>query len=209
MSKYSSFYELLHGAESIPHTSHLVEHFSGDALDAKWTETNTGSGTNTINDAIDGGLIMTTGATTNNNNIINFNNIKQYDPTNSIVVGVIKNVASLSRLQQFGLHDSTSFENFILMFNDTDLTYYGINSTKNNDPTTSIESTLPIDELWHIHKFDLSLSNAELLIDNTLEVTKTENLPTTKQQPINRILTRTTSAKSVNIRYMECYNKWQ
>ena len=204
MSKYESFYELLHGAESIPHKAHLVENFSGDQIDPRWTQTNIqGTGTFAITDAIDEGASIITGSTLNDKSEIDFNNIRQYDPANSIFISSAKKVTSTTMFINVGftavIDNSVDHRSFVE--HDTDDTF--VQLTTEDGSVNSLESTVSIDENWHLYKIELNNSNNILHIDNVLEVTKTTNLPTTRMQPFFNVATRASATKEGRIRYME------
>ena len=211
MSKYNSFYELLHGAESIPHTAHLVENFSGDDLDIRWTETDI-QGTNTFatNDNIDGGLIGTTGSGNNDRERIDFNGIRQYEYDNATMICSIRRDTA-SGVPQCGFGqdgvDAIATNTTTHRANVRDVTTFKRLETCDGSVFSPTDSVIDGDLNFTSYKLEMNTSNIQMFITGTLEVTKTANLPSVRLQPFFQVSTGTTASNTCSIRYMECYNK--
>jgi len=210
MTKFESFYELLHGSESINHNSHFIDNCSGDQVGDWWTRVDAqGTGTATANDAIDGGILITTGATSADHTAIAFNDIRQYDWLNSIV---IFNMNPTTADWSFG--GFTNVANTDLSASTTsnivvDTSHVAFYSLRSGDGTTNsiTSSTYTSVAELHNHKIELLTSSSEYKVDDTLLVTKTTNLPIAKLQPIFGERISGAGAESNIITYVEAYNK--
>ena len=180
--------------------------FDGDSLKSWWTLTHkAGSGSGAMNDAVDGGYRITTGSTSSDNSIIDFNSINHYASNASMFIGVFAPVESTSRLTHVGMDDSNSFGEYSFIENDTSDTFIGL-KTRDGVTTTQIDSTVAIDEVYHNHRIVLGSASHNLFMDGTLEVAKTTNLPTADLQPAFRIFTRTSASRSIDCLRCEVYN---
>ena len=191
----------------------VVEYFSGSALDtARWTTTNiAGTGSTGINDAIDEGGFVTSGASTNDQTQINFNNKRQYDNANSICILTMQAVSNTSAISYGGLSgDILAFDGgtnkalVVVSSANANISLRTADGTTNSEDTTS---GIAIDMAFHNYKIECGASNVKLYIDGVLRITKSTNLPTAKMQPEIGVKTLTTAAKTTKVRYLEAYNK--
>ena len=188
----------------------FVELFQGDALDTdRWQTTDiAGTGTFAMVDAINGGFSIITSASSNDRSRINFNDKRQYDHQNSVIIGSTKNIQSTSIKTLFGFAgDITHTADFAFVEGDPDESSgnFGL-LTKDATTSSKTGSTTAVDTDWHIHKIQCSSTDIQLTIDDLLEVTKTTNRPSAKLQPTYQAQTTTTATREGRINYMECYN---
>lgn len=203
--EFASLYEAFNPLTTVA-KQHFVEWFSGDDLDTIWTTVETGAGSGAMDDAIDGGYKLTTGAVLNNNRNITFNTIKHYSETASIIILVTKLTNLSNALQQDGFLETTAFNHYVLSNNDSAATpNYELISKDGTTPSAQ-QGSIARDTNFHVKKITLTSTNLLLTIDGILDVTKTTNRPATRLQPIFRVFTRGAAARTGHIRYLEAFN---
>lgn len=204
----STLYERLSALTQIIR-QRVVETFTGKSLNERWTQTDvTGTGTFAMVDAVDEGFSISSGATTNNQSQVNFNNKRQYDFNDSVLLAVFRAVSTASNISYCGLSGN------ILAYNGVEKAVFIMDSADTNfalstaDASTSsdTEGSVAIDTSFHLIKVETGSANIKLTIDGVLDVTKTTNRPTTKTQPVVGVKTTTSAAKESRIRYLEGYN---
>jgi len=204
----ASLYEQLFALTTVM-KQRVVDNFSGDSINERWTQdTGSGSPTYAMDDAVDGGFKITTGATDGYWGAIHFNDIRQYAHDGSVVIVVMQSTTSGSFNQtESGLSDvmNTGSTDCIKLRNMFQSTNYDL-FTGDGSTSSKTESSITNDTSWHVHKGELDASNAYHTIDGTLETTKTTNLPDGKMEPYFFQKTNTNSGRTGNIRYLEAYN---
>tara|TARA_R110001583_G_C5437926_1_gene389547 strand:- start:21 stop:650 length:630 start_codon:yes stop_codon:yes gene_type:complete len=189
----------------------MVETFSGDALDTdRWQQDGLNTnGTQAMADSIDDGLLLSTGATNGNIAFIAFNGVKQYNQTGSVMIAVIKHGQVSGGESYTGLQDGTSqgtVDGAWSYVNDAwKGAYFNLNTQDNNSGSWTT-SGVTSDTNWHTHKIELTSSQASLQIDGNTTTTVSTNLPNERLQPSIGINTTANTNRTLNIRYMECYN---
>jgi len=186
----------------------VVENFSGESLDERWTQSNyVGTGTFGMVDEIDGGFSIQSGGTALDFSGIDFNDKRQYDFDNSIIIMVIKTTDNSQGDNRWGfINDRTTelaLEFAIAKTSNVD-TFFSLHTA---DATTAnfTASSIPKDTNFHNFKLDLKTSTVDMVIDGVIAVTNSTNLPTVKLQP--RIATREAGGvATTHIRYCEAYN---
>ena len=171
----------------------------------RWATTLTGATTITTQDVVDGGLGITTGASSGNGGMIDFNNKRQYAHDGSVLIGVIQRNDNL--WYQFGLNANTgTFSTDWAGVQDfSSQTWVQVRSA--DSTATNIDTDIAVNENASSVKIELSSSNIVVHIDGVLKVTKTTNRPRVNMQPAYRVFSSTTSAaKTGYIRYLEAYN---
>jgi len=185
---------------------HFVEWFTGDsALDTIWTFTDVaGTGSSAMDDAVNGGFKITTGATDDDESAINFNTINHYSQSASKIL-VISSAIAATRFRAGFSEDTTMGNSMALVDMDPDNTNY---ETTTDDGTTesSTSTGIAVDTTARIHDLEISASNALHKMDGILKVTKTTNLPDAAQMPYFAVKARSTGAKTGSIRYLEAYS---
>ena len=189
---------------------HFIEWFSGKQLPSYWTFTNvTGTGSGAMADSVNGGYVITSGATTGDRQQINFNNKRQYEPTGSVIIGVCQRISATSAQSKFGLYNlglvDTTETDRAYVENSTSQTNYRL-ATGDNSTASSTTTDIPNDETVRSHKIECGSANIKLTIDGVLKITKTTNRPTLKLQPVYHSRCIATGARQAMIRYCEAYN---
>jgi len=188
----------------------VVENFSADALDTnRWTTVNNnGSNTFAMSDESDGGFKITTGATSGNHGAITFNQKRQYSPTAAVCIGIMK-FDNSTNTAQLGLANVA--DNILTGTDQSTCRFSGISNAINlttGDASTysATNSSVTSDTSYHSIKIENGSSDIKLTLDGSLQVTKTTNRPTAKQQPFFAVRTGENVANDANIRYIEAYN---
>ncbi len=184
----------------------VVATLSGAVLNERWTFTDiTGTGSSAMDDVIDGGAVITTGATDDDESSINFNDIRQYEADDAVCILVASAIAN-SRFRAGFSEDADMSNSFALVDMDADNTNYEL-ATDDGTTESSTASDIAIDANFHVHKIENGSANIFLTIDGVLKVTKSTNRPDNRQQPLFAVKARSAGAKTGNIRYLEMYNK--
>lgn len=198
----SSLYERLSALTQVM-GQRVVETFEGALVNERWNDI--GSGSSAMADAVDGGLIIT--ADSSQAAGINFNNKRQYDFEDSVIISTWKRgESSTAQFARVGLINSSVSTNLALCQDDVGGGNFKLLKTGDNSSSSSTNSTISSDTNFHVVKIETGSANTLLTIDGVLEVTKSTNRPTLKMQPfVEGGATGTTSTCS--IRYLEMYNK--
>ena len=176
----------------------------------RWTTNNvTGTGTFEMADDVDGGFKIITSTSSTAKQSITFNDIRQYDPTASEVIMILKRITDDGGINgnfNAGLSNgnTTYPSHSVVVTNYRNDTYYSLSSTASTGVSRSA-STTPTDTEWHTHKLINGSSDLKLNIDGVLGVTRTAHRPTINMQPI--VYSNSTSlASETRVRYFEAYN---
>ena len=185
---------------------------SASGIPIRWTNNNyQDTVTVAMADEVDGGLSITGGNSSLDSGGIDFNDIRQYSHDASVGIFVMKrtqsNTSTLSECGFMNNFTSNAFKNNSSVRNNSGSTYYDL-ITDDGTTGSGSSSSVAVDTSWHTHKIENGTANNKLTIDGVLEVTKTNNRPTTKMQPFVAGTTgwSTSVAYGMAIRYMECYN---
>ncbi len=184
---------------------HFIEWFSGKQLPSYWTQVNTsGTGIIAMEDSVDGGFSITSGATVANNTQITFNNKRQYNPTSCEIISVMRRntggTLSVSAMANTAAVTSQFFD----MEDDTSDGFKTLGSA--NATFSQISSDVVSNTDWTNYKGVVSASDIKMYINGVLKVTKTTNRPSLVLQPTLMSKSRTAGAKQTSFRYLECYN---
>jgi hypothetical protein len=208
---FNSVYEMFNPLTEV-RKQHFWDWFSGDSLNARWTEFNAiGSGTGVIQDDVDEGYRFTHSATMNDWGGIAFDNIRQYAHDGSIIIGIVKEVYGAGTGgYHFGFTGTldTTQDQISMITSDPPQspTNFGLQTNGAGSQTTTVGSVAH-DENWHTMKIELSSTDSKSYIDGVLDVTKSTNPPTSEMQPSLYGIKRTTdSGDYISIRYCEAYN---
>jgi len=185
--------------------AHVVDNFSGDELDERWTfRIIVGGGSGTISDVVDGGYTLTPNSSTNNSVEIDFAGIKHYDPVGCIQISTFQRTTTLGRAA-IGLSNNENYGSNLYALEidsaDTNLTVWSNDGSWSSSDTGIVDSE-------NVYKIQNTLNSTSGLtwIDDSLSVVKTANIPSVALQPIVYMQARSASAQTARIRYMECYN---
>jgi len=203
LSLYEQFNPLTTVAKQI-----MVELFQGDALDTdRWDEWDeTGTGTFSMVDAIDEGFSIKTDS--GGRSGIGFNNIRQYAHDGSVVIFNIRSVDTVTFRTFAGFRASQTTNGA------TEWSALDVNSANSNfglftaDASTgaTTQGSITIDTLFHTFKIETGSSDVTMDIDGILDVTRTDNRPTVKMQPIIASRDDGTTLPELRIRYLEAFN---
>ena len=186
----------------------VAENFTGDSLDERWFLENViGTGSAVIQDAIDGGMRLSTGANSSDRSDLNFNDIRQFDNDAVRVLFVFKLNQTTNYLFIMGLYDDDSIQERIAIRGDDDVnTNFGLN-TEGSDSNTTIYGSVTVDTNWHsVFLHHPTSIFTKMYIDGILDVLKTTDQPDLKLQPLIFMQSDTSGAKSVDVRYYEAIN---
>ena len=177
-----------------------------DDAGIRWTTNNvTGTGTFEMADDVDGGFKIITSTSSPSYQSITFNDIRQYDPTASEVIMVLKKLLVAGNFTSGLSNGSTSYPSHsVVVTNYSNDTYYSLSSTASTGVSRSV-STTPVDTAWHTHKLTNSSADLKLNIDGVLGVTRTDHRPIIEMQPF--VYSNSTAlASEIRVRYFEAYN---
>lgn len=189
---FGSVYEILDPLTVI-RKQRFWDWFDGKQLKAWWTISE-GSGV-VMDDVVDGGIKIPASPTTS----INFNNIRHYEPTGSVLIAITTRTGT-GGVQVF-FADSISFLHLAFSDNNSGITFMNL-QTKDGSTSNTVNSTILTNTNQHVVKIELRASDARYFIDGILEATSSSNLPAQKLQPILRAFSNATH----NVRYFEALN---
>ncbi len=205
-NEFDSMYESFNPLTTV-NKQHFVEWFSGKQLPSYWTLT---AGSGAMEDSVDGGYKITSPASQFAHAGITFNLKRQYSPTASVIIGVIRREDTDTEMY-FGevktdeLNLVTSNE-YSLYSNQSNVTNTFLrtsgNGSSNNDTSTSIANSTNTE----VVKIEGKSSSVECTVNGTLEATSTTNLPTSKLQAGFESRARNNVAVDCYITYLEIYN---
>jgi len=196
---------------------HFIEWFSGkggtNRPNFAWQFSNINGGTSAaMSDSIDGGFEISFSTQNSAWGGITMNNTRQYAHDGSVAIGVVKKTFGTgSGGGHFGFSgtiDTSQGQTAALQFDSGQDTNFALRTEAVSGASTA--SSMVLDENWHHSKIEVRPNgNVEVLltIDGSVQVTRTETLPTISMQPIYYGIKRSTDAGDyISIRYMECYN---
>ena len=187
----------------------MVETFSGDSLDGRWTTENFGgTGTFVMQDEIDGGYKIMTEATDTTAVAIHFNNIRQYAHNASEIITVYEPIHTTLITVDVGFANDvsnvTALDMAVARIDETS-SFFQL-ATADNSTSTQTDSSISASAGYKTHKVACGSSNVIYYLAGVSEVTKTTNLPTLKMQPYFFCRTESNGARQPRILYCEAYN---
>ena len=206
---FPSFYEMSNPLTTV-RKQHFWEWFSGATLNSRWTTTNSGgAGTYSMSDEADGGLLITTPTTINTQQNMDFGDKRNFSPTGSVFIAVVKS-SWTNVYNDFGFTNTQpNAQSAIFRWTshnaDGKIHLLTCGSGTTEDIATSVSGNATD---WSAIKIECKASSVEGSINGVLERTHSTQIPTsdTKLQPYVGIYNTVASAKTCQIRYMECYN---
>ena len=206
---FNSVYEITNNLSTIA-GQHMVEYFSGDSLDSRWTlQDHSGTGTAVMSDTAGarwGGILLRTGGSADANSSLDFDDKRQYEQTNCGFICVARRYDSSTRASWGMTNTSDGTLNFADSVDDTANTNKSLRSA-DGSTISETEGNIPITATPRsCMKLELSATYINMYIDGVLDVTKTTNRPAAKLQPSFDALTRDSTANGSIIRYCEVYN---
>jgi len=200
-----SLYEALFPLSTIM-KQRVVDNFDATVLNERWNETNN-SETNTFQmvDEVDEGFEIETVSAISNAEI-NFNDIRQYDFDNMVVIAEVRETVSSNYLLRIGANLDISGNTEVMWRETRDGVSFTSLRTFHQSSNTITNTTVSESTSWGTVKLVGSSANTILFEDGVLEVTSTANIPAGKAQPQLQGLTRIAGAThSHRIRYYEAY----
>ena len=197
----------------------FVENFSGSALDTDRWQTFAVLGTLftvSMSDSVDDGLKFVSPASSSRTYLtfgLNPNEKRQYAHNGSVCITVTKaDTSSGEELVSAGLHSNTNVDWWNVATGSDYINYYSAGTTKyrlrtaNGSATEEASSTVVPDSSWHTHKLETLASSCEYSIDGLTAISTSTSIPDTPLQPMVTMGEGGTTARTLRIRYMECYN---
>ena len=156
-------------------------------------------------DEVDEGAFVKTGNTQYNISNLAFNGKRQYNPTGSRIIGVVRRVTSntSSALGLYNLLNDGSNQ-AVTIDNDTRNAYMRAVSGRTTPTATSM--TVPVNTVFKLLDIVLGASNIKFSVNGILEITQTVTRPTEKLQPRFSALALTGANAETRCRYLEAYN---
>ena len=183
----------------------FVDNFTGKSLDTDiWTLHNVAGSGGTA--AIDSdGLKLTAGTSSSNNIQIDFNNKRPFSQTGSRVIGNIQKITAENIFIDGGFKNDYGDNNNNLAFlhieeySSSDGIFFQTNGAWTNTGKL-------LDNNWHTFDIEMRSSSGILILDGTISVTRTSDLPAATLQPAFKLLNRLGGTKEGRVRYCEAYN---
>jgi len=208
--------EALEQDRSFVSESRFVEWFSGSVLDQVWDQTNlppfNAPTFSMIDDINEGFSIFVPAINPSKGSITAGKSQRQYDPLGCEMESVQRNVFVNGRSATgFGNRLDGDLGNTpdesVFVANDSTQTFYNLNNV-NGVSQTLVNSSIPVDQIFHRTKLELEPTTSRLFIDTILEATNTTTLPdpNTKLYAGTKIATFAVLTAEVRIRFMEVLN---
>jgi len=208
MTTFDSVYSMFDNVECI-RKQRFWCWFDGACLDSRWTENDVqGTGIFKMVPIVDRGFEVDSGSTNDDTSEIDFNGIEQFDDSASVLIGLFKRTSTFSGVAM-GMQDGTNLGGTVdkmVMRDDTDDSF---KEAITNDGTceTQTSTGVALDNNYHTYKIEATSSSTLNTVDGILRATITATIPNSgKLSPAWLVVTRTTSAKFGEIRFMEAYN---
>jgi hypothetical protein len=179
---------------------------ASSSLGDRWT-TNDITGTNTfaMKDAVDGGFQITTGGNNGDHGTITFNDIRQYAPTASELISVVKfDETTIDGAVGFS-NDNSLGSSHSAFWSESTETNFKL-STRGTGARTETDTGVVRDTAKHIIGISCGSPNVNMSMDGVLKSTVSSSIPNAPMQPIFYLKTQSATSKTAHITYMECYN---
>jgi hypothetical protein len=205
---FGSVYEILTPLTTV-RKQKFWDWFDGDDLKSIWTKTDLygGTGIFAMSDNTDEGFSVKTDTGSGDQSELDFNNIRHYSHTASVCISVVRRVSATAVITGFvGQIVGDDLE--VASYNDSTVgssfkRLYTADASTGSDADSSVAP----DTAWTTAKIVMGSSDIRLWINGVLEVTKTTNRPTVKQQPYFSVFTQSGGGTiEGRIRYYEAYN---
>jgi len=191
---------------------HFIENFDGDVLNERWaTLDGAGTGSDAMNDAIDGGYQLITGSANFSRRNMWFNGINQFDQDACVSIWVfsVPVVADTRLILGMGDDDDNVNAGNSCAGIDYDDAFTNKKAFRSQNAggasSTAYDTVLTDNEIIKVetHYNGTSMFHFK---NGLLVVTKTTTYPDAKFEPRVRPMNRVASAKSFNLLYCEAYN---
>jgi len=183
----------------------FVENFSGTALDTdRWDSTLVGSGSVGMTDAVDGGLFLKTGASTNDSTELTFDGKKPFSDTASVMIFTANRISSAGSRYDIGMTNSTDA---VYISNNANASKYTMHTSAGSTTETTTFSNNVDTATWHTLKIECKSSTIDGYLDGVLEGTSSTNLPNAgRLEPWLKCTHNNSVVAETRINYVEIYN---
>ena len=193
---------------------HFVDWFTGKQASSYWNLVQVGGSGSTFvgKDEVNGGMIMKSGTSGNNNAFWGFNAKNQFSRSGFVQIAVWRldpSSSTHSYIQaQCGMASETNNNgsdcaHWTIRRNQTYIDY----RTRSGGTSAFIATTTPIDTNFHHTKIQAnSASSYDFTLDHVLAGTNTSNLPQVDLSPFLKCDDSGQQPDVLGIKYMECYN---
>ncbi len=200
---FDSVYEMTNPLTTV-RKQHFWDWCSGSTLNSRWTQTNTCGATTGMDDAVNGGIKLSTSATAHGDAFLEFNDKWTFAPTGSVMIAVITPAQTTNTRFICSLGDvQGSFTNSHGVRHESGNTYYKLMVNF----STLTDSSIALDTSKHVHRTESTASSVTLRIDGVLEATNSVTSPTTTLQPLIEVYNKGVAVNDIyNLHYFEAYN---
>jgi hypothetical protein len=158
-----------------------------------------------MKDAVDGGFQITTGGNNGDHGTITFNDIRQYAPTASELISVVKfDETTIDGAVGFS-NDNSLGSSHSAFWSESTETNFKL-STRGTGARTETDTGVVRDTAKHIIGISCGSPNVNMSMDGVLKSTVSSSIPNAPMQPIFYLKTQSATSKTAHITYMECYN---
>ena len=209
--EFASLYESFNPLTTI-NKQHVVEWFSGKALDSIWQYNNLlNSPEAGMADDIDGGYKIVTGSNSLDKGSLGNNGIIHYSEIASVMIFNARHVSSGSIQTGIGFNSSTTANPIVgndlaFIADDTNTTFIQL-QTHDRTNTTQVNTDVSSNRtILTNYKVECFSAKVEATIDGILKATSTTDLPIGGMGLMFLLRTRTSVAKEARITYWEALN---
>jgi len=211
---FCSFYEI---TDPIIGTrkARMVCWFDGDTVHPRWELRGAGCFSGAMQDCVNEGYNITTGTVSGQFVHLEYgttccNSIRHFCDDSSILIGVIRGIATANQGSKVGFANDVNSANHISYAgSDTSLQAccFMLQTSSCTACQFSTVLCVALDTNFHVFKMDLQACQACGFIDSACAAaTNSCGLPSAKLMPTFTNVTRNTGAKSSRINYIEAYN---
>lgn len=199
-------YELLYGNTIAK--QRVVDDFSGDSLNERWTFNTISAGTGATNDVIDGGYKIISNTTSGSGGYISFNDVVRQYGANSKFIASVRLSSTASIRGQVGLidvHDFSGIDRYSMAVDTPTNANWNLVTEKTSSTVTDTTVAFTTN-LTNVSAEMRGTTSAVGWVNGDFSAIATTTLPTLKMQPWAYHTTTTTTGKSMDILYFEAYN---
>ena len=202
---FNSVYEITNPLTTVA-GQHMIDYFSGNSLDSRWTRTFSG-GTVGMSDSVNGGYLMS--GTGGQNEGLWFNDINQFGYNGSVMIFVSYGTLATRTKCIGGLSDdynsTLSSINKANIMDDTAGSCQAQTANGSTDTTTAMSGSDLSDGSLGVYKIKTAATSVEFSDSGVLEATIVATLPSAKMEPVF-IMSSVTGTNTMGITYCEAYN---
>jgi len=204
---FASVYEILDPLTVI-RKQKFWDWFDGSDVKAFWNKNLIGSSSIAMEDAVNDGVKLSTGATIFSFSMLDFNSINHYSHTASAWILMCRLRDAVQDRFRVGLNDFQDAASFTQGYVWDALT--GTNTNHQlvavNTTSSATDSDIAISTNIHVYSAEITSSDVKGKIDGVLKATHTTTLPTIALQPKLTCWNNTAADRALFARYYEAYN---